>query len=148
MEYLGYPIEDRVLVTRYQPITAHCASYQNYHQIDENEIVELLELVRNKRHELEENKIEYDYVGISFCGEQARRNDYGPDDPASFETCLVWTEQETDEEAAKRIEKMKARIKNGIEIEKRKKEEKEREQKRKLEEAIKIVKENGGTVNM
>ncbi|WP_296864447.1 hypothetical protein [uncultured Methanobrevibacter sp.] len=104
--------------------------------------------VKKKEKELESRGIPHDdiYVTIVMSGEDEQYNPNGADLEASFETQLSWPEPESDEEAEKRIERIKRRIDQNIEIEREKREDNERKEKEALEQAIKLVKKSGFTV--
>ncbi len=148
MKYRGYDIDERINVWKYTRLPKYCSDGSNNISLTHGDLRKLMNTVKKKEKELESRGIPHDdiYVTIVMSGEDEQYNPNGADLEASFETQLSWPEPESDEEAEKRIERIKRRIDQNIEIEREKREDNERKEKEALEQAIKLVKKSGFTV--
>ena len=148
MKYRGYDIDNRINVWKTSRLPKYCSDGLNSISLTSEDLKELLEAVEKKEKELKGTGIPHDDISVTIVltGESEQYNPNGADWEPSFETEISWSEPESDEEAKKRIEKIKSRIDKGIEIERKKKENEERKKRKSLEQAIKLVKESGFTV--
>jgi len=149
MNYRGYNIDDRINVYKTTRLQKHCCDNSNIISLTSGDLRKLLNAVKRKKKELESSVIPHDDICVTvvMTGESEQYNPNGADWEASFETELSWPEPETEEEAKKRIEKIKSRIDQGIEIERKKKEDEERQKRKSLEQAIKLVEQSGFKVS-
>lgn len=145
MEYRGYDIDDKIDVWKSSSLSKYCCDGLNTISLTSEDLKELLEAIENKEKELKSIGFHPDdiYVTIEMTGYDEQYNPNGADWEASFETEISWSEPESDEESKKRIEKIKSRIDQGIEIERKKKENEERKKKEALEQEIQLVKKSG-----
>jgi len=148
MKYRGYKIDDRINVYKSNRLSKYCSDGLSTISLTSEDLKELLKAVENKEKELESSGIPHDDICVTvvMTGDSKQYNPNGADWEPSFETELSWSEPESDEESKKRIKKIKSRIDQGIEIERKKKEDEERKKRKSLEKAIKLVKESGFTV--
>lgn len=148
MKYRGYDIDDNVNVWKSSRLSKYCCDGLSTISLTREDLKELLEAVENKEKELESSGIPHDDICVTvvMTGESEQYNPNGADWEPSFETEISWSEPESDEESKKRIEKIKRRIDQGIEIERKKKENEEKKKKEALEQAIQLVKKSGFTV--
>lgn len=146
MKYKGYDIEETRNVMRYERVDKFTYDYSNEIHLDVEELDDLKDLIMKKEAELKEKGVRFSDVKIEMMGSAEEYNPNGADYPAEFTTNLSWIEEETEEEKEKRIEQDKKHIDMVIEDEIRRKEWEERNRRASLEAAIKVIKENGGTV--
>lgn len=146
MKYRGHDIEETRNVMRYERVDKFTYDYSNEIHLDVEELDDLKDLIRKKEAELKEKGVRFSDVKIEMMGSAEEYNPNGADYPAEFTTNLSWIEEETEEEKEKRIEQDKKHIDMVIEDEIRRKEWEERNRRASLEAAIKVIKENGGTV--
>lgn len=99
-----------------------------------------------KEADLKERGVGFSDVNIEMRGIDEQYNPNGPDYEAEFITELYWIEEENEEEKEKRIQRDKKHIDVIIEDEIRRKAWDEQTRRASLEAAIKVIKENGGTV--
>jgi hypothetical protein len=146
MKYKGHDIEETRNVMRYEKVDKFTYRYSNEIELGIEVLDELKDLIRKKETELKEKGVRFSDVKIEMRGVDELYNPNGADYEAEFTTELSWIEEETEEEKEKRIQREKELIDKYCEDEIDRKAREERNRRASLEAAIKVIKENGGTV--
>lgn len=146
MKYRGHDIEETRNVVRYEDVCKYTNDYSNEIELGIDELDDLKDLIRKKEAELKEKGVRFSDVKIEMTGSAEQYNPNGADYPAEFNTKLSWIEEENEEEKEKRIRREKELIDKYCEDEIDRKAREERNRRASLEAAIKVIKENGGTV--
>ena len=149
MYYKGYYIDDEVLVDREETVELNDVDHIT---LDEDRLSSLLNKLKEYEEISTQNGIEIKDIHYEIHAQDYQYNPNGPDREAESSIVLCWKEKvpETDEKRNERITKEKNRIDDLIKEKEAKQRNAELERERlfqdRLDEAIKIVEENGGTV--
>lgn len=144
INYRGHDIRKRVWTTNVEP---YRTIDSNYFDLTEEDLKTMLDNLSKKKTDLESGHVEFKNLRYKFdvC-EDHSDDDYYPYD-AECEISLVYDTPETDKEAEDRIKNEEEYIDRAIEEEIRSSEIEKMNNKYEIEEAIRLLKDQGYTVS-